>query len=70
MICAIATTGEAGPNQGNSKATLGTVFIAIATPNNVVVEEFNFGQPRQKVVDRAVNKSFEMLQKEILKNDK
>ena len=28
---------------------LGTVFIAIATPNEVFVEEFNFGQPREKV---------------------
>jgi hypothetical protein len=23
----------------------------------VIVEEFNFGQPREKVIDRAVNKS-------------
>jgi nicotinamide-nucleotide amidase len=36
--------------------------------NNLIVEEFNFGQPRFKVIDRAVNKAFEMLQKEILKN--
>lgn len=64
----IATTGEAGPNHGDSNATLGTVFIAIATPGETIVEEFTFGQPREKVIDRAVNKAFEMLQKEILKN--
>ncbi len=45
-----------------------SVFIALATPNEVIVEEFNFGQPREKVIDRAVNKSLEILQKEILKN--
>ena len=65
---AIATTGNAGPSKGDADVTLGTVFIAIATPNGVLVKEFNFGQPREKVVDRTVNKAFEMLQKEILKN--
>jgi nicotinamide-nucleotide amidase len=65
---AIATTGNAGPTKGNSEAEIGTVFIAIATPDEVFVEEFNFGQPREKVIDRAVNKAFEMIYKEISKN--
>ena len=65
---AIATTGNAGPSKGDGNSEIGTVFIAIATPNDLVVEEFNFGQPRVKVIDRTVNKAFEMLQKEILKN--
>jgi len=65
---AIATTGNAGPSKGDGNSEIGTVFISIATPNDLIVEEFNFGQPRVKVIDRAVNKAFEMLQKEILKN--
>ena len=65
---AIATTGNAGPSKGDGNSEIGTVFIAIATPNDLIVEEFNFGQPRVKAIDRAVNKAFEMLQKEILKN--
>ncbi|MFV8359735.1 CinA family nicotinamide mononucleotide deamidase-related protein [Flavobacterium sp. LS1P3] len=65
---AIATTGNAGPSKGDSNAEVGTVFIALATPSEVIVEEFNFGQPREKVIDRAVIKSLELLQKEILKN--
>ena len=65
---AIATTGNAGPTKGDGDAEVGTVCIALATPNGVIVEEFNFGQPREKVIDRAVIKSLEMLQKEILKN--
>ena len=65
---AIATTGNAGPNKGEADAEVGTVFIALATPTAVFVEEFNYGQPREKVIDRTANKSFEMLQKEILKN--
>ena len=64
----IATTGEAGPNHGNSNAALGTVFIAIATPTKTIVTENSFGQPREKVIDRAVNKALELLHKELLKN--
>ena len=65
---AIATTGNAGPSKGDSNAEVGLVFIALATPTELIVEEFNFGQPREKVIDRAVIKSLELLQKEILKN--
>ncbi len=64
---AIATTGNAGPLKGDSDADIGVVYIAIATPNEVFVERFEFGQPREKVIDRAVNKAFEMVYKEILK---
>jgi nicotinamide-nucleotide amidase len=65
---AIATTGNAGPTKGDADADVGTVFIALATPNEVIVEEFNFGQPREKVIDRTVVQSLQMLRKEILKN--
>ena len=65
---AIATTGNAGPSKGDADAEVGTVFIALATPTAVFTEEFNFGQPREKVIDRTANKALEILQKEILKN--
>ncbi|MEO8934700.1 MAG: competence/damage-inducible protein A [Xanthomarina sp.] len=64
---AIATTGNAGPDKGESDAELGTVFIAIATKERVFSEEFNLGTHRTQVIRKAVNKAFEMLQKEILK---
>lgn len=63
---AIATTGNAGPTSEPGKAEVGVVFIALATPDKVLVAEFNFGQPREKVIDRAVNKALEMLQQAIL----
>jgi len=66
---AIATTGNAGPSKGDADAEVGTVFIALATPKEVIVEEFNFGQPREKVIDRAANKGLELLQKEIVKSN-
>lgn len=65
---AIATTGNAGPTTDKTDKTVGVVFIAIATPEGVFVEEFFFGKPRQKVIERTTNKSLELLRKEILKN--
>ena len=64
---AIATTGNAGPTKGDADAEVGTVIIAIATKSGVYSEIFNFGNHRTKVINRAANKAFEMLQKEILK---
>ena len=67
---AIATTGNAGPTTDNTSTTVGVVFIAIATPEGIICEEFNFGQPREKVIERTAIKALEMLQKEFLKNVK
>lgn len=65
---AIATTGNAGPTTAKTDKTVGVVFIAIATPKGVFSKEFNFGKPRQRVIERTISKSLEMLRKEILKN--
>ncbi len=64
----LATTGNAGPTTDETDKTVGTVFIAIATPTTVFSEEFFFGKPREKVIARASNKALELLRKEILKN--
>lgn len=64
---AIAVTGNAGPTTDETDKTVGVVFIALATDNEVFVEEFNFGKPRGRVIDKTVNKALEMLLKEILK---
>jgi len=63
----IGITGNAGPTTDDTEEDVGVVFIALATAKGIISEKFNFGQPREKVIDRAVNKSMEMLQKEILK---
>lgn len=65
---AIATTGNAGPSKGDSDADIGCVFIAVALPDSVVVEKFNFGPHREKTLQKTVNKALEMLRIEILKN--
>jgi len=66
---AISVTGNAGPGKGDSDAAVGTVFIAIATPRNVRVSEFNFGKNRYKVQNKAKNKALELLKKAIFATD-
>ncbi len=61
----ISTTGNAGPTKGDSDAEVGTVFIAIATPAEVINKKFSFGNHREKVIEKTVNKAMEMLQKAI-----
>jgi nicotinamide-nucleotide amidase len=63
----VATTGNAGPTKGDSDAPIGTVYIAIATKDNVYASEFSMGNHRTRIVQKGVHKALEMLQKEILK---
>lgn len=65
---AIATTGNAGPTTDHTDKSVGVVYIAIAGPTEVIVKEFFFGKPREKVIERASMKALELLRKEILKN--
>ncbi|AFL81553.1 competence/damage-inducible protein CinA-like protein [Aequorivita sublithincola DSM 14238] len=65
---AIATTGIAGPTKGDGKDEVGTVCIAIASPRGIVSEKFNFGNDRYRVIEKTINKAFEMILKEISKN--
>jgi nicotinamide-nucleotide amidase len=67
---AIATTGNAGPTRDETDKSVGVVFIAIASPSGVFAEEFFFGKPREKVIERASVKALEMLRREFLKNQK
>jgi len=63
---AIAVTGNAGPTTDNTDKSVGVVFIAFVSDTKEIVQEFNFGQPREKVIHRTVNKALEILQKEII----
>ena len=65
---AVATTGIAGPSKGDGEDEVGTVCIAVAKPEGVVVERFMFGKARERVIRKAVNKALEMLLTEIVKN--
>lgn len=62
---AIATTGEAGPTKGDSDAEIGTVYIALKTPNTIKVSKHHFGFVRKTIIKRATNTALTMLWKEI-----
>lgn len=63
---AIAVTGNAGPTTDDTDKSVGIVYIAFISDKKELVQEFNFGQPREEVINRTVSKSLEILQKEIL----
>lgn len=64
---AVATTGIAGPTQGDGIDEVGTVYIAVASPKGVFSEKFMFGKDRFRVMEKATAKAFELLWKEIAK---
>jgi len=66
-VYGIATTGNAGPSKGDSDEEIGTVCIAIATPEGVFSQQFNFGKQRLRVIQKAVTMAFTLFQKEIFK---
>jgi nicotinamide-nucleotide amidase len=63
---AIATTGNAGPDKGDSPEEVGTVFIAIATPDKSFAQSFQMGANRERITQKSVNKALEMIYQEIL----
>ncbi|MGV6831361.1 MAG: competence/damage-inducible protein A [bacterium] len=63
---AITTTGNAGPTKGDQNVEVGTVCMAIASPNAIKTYTFTFGNHRTRVIQKSVNKAFELLQTELL----
>ena len=66
---AISTTGNAGPEKGDSNKEIGSIYISIATLYDVKSYEFNFGKNREKNIKKSVNKALELLFSELLIED-
>lgn len=64
---AIATTGIAGPSGGSAEKPVGTVWMAIATPNKTITRLRQCGTDRGQIVNRASAYAIEMLYKELKK---
>lgn len=62
---AIATSGIAGPTGGTDDKPVGTVWIAIATPNGVSSKKYLFGKQRTVNIERAAITALGMLRKEL-----
>lgn len=63
---ALATTGIAGPDGGTEENPVGTVWIALATPDGVISKRYNFGKDRQNNIERSCITAFEMLRQHLL----
>lgn len=59
---AVSTTGLAGPD-GDGKNQVGTVFVALATENEVFVTQLNSGFGRMRVRTLASNCAFDMVRR-------
>lgn len=62
----IAVSGIAGPDGGTNEKPVGTVWIAVASPKNIIAKKFQFGNNRLVNIERAVITALNMLRKAIL----
>lgn len=64
---AISTSGIAGPTGGTDEKPVGTVWIAVATPEKVISAKFLFGNNRERTVQKAAHAALNMLKEELEK---
>jgi nicotinamide-nucleotide amidase len=58
---AIATSGIAGPDGGTDEKPVGTVWIAVASEKEVRSQKFQFGNNRERNIERSVLSGLNML---------
>jgi nicotinamide-nucleotide amidase len=63
---AIATSGIAGPDGGSAEKPVGTTWIAIATPDEVVATQYLFGDSRDRNIRRTALQALNLLRKKII----
>ncbi len=62
----IAVTGIAGPEGGTKEKPVGTVWIAVASPERVIAKHFLFGKHRGRNIEKTKLFAANLLRKEIL----
>ena len=58
---AVATTGIAGPGGGTPDKPVGTVWIGITTPKQVIAKKMHFTGRREQVIERTCNEVYASL---------
>jgi nicotinamide-nucleotide amidase len=64
---AIACSGIAGSDGGSEEKPVGTVWIAVATPEEVKSKLLQLGNGRMKVIEETALNTLNLLRKELLK---
>lgn len=62
----ISTTGIAGPTGGTPEKPVGTVWMAVATPNGVFSRHMVFGSVRSQNIERASSNCINLLRLQLL----
>ena len=62
----ISCSGIAGPDGGTNDKPIGTVWIAIASEKETLSQVFNFGDNRERTIQRTGLMAMDMLRKKIL----
>lgn len=63
----IAVTGIAGPTGGTKEKPVGTIWIAVATPEEVIAKQFRFGDDRGRNIEITKLSAANLLRKCMLK---
>jgi len=63
---ALATTGIAGPTDGSPDKPVGTVYIALATPAEIVVKKLFFPSDRETFKQIAAQAGFDLLRRKLI----
>jgi len=63
----LAFTGIAGPGGGSEEKPVGTVWIAVASAKGAVSKKFQFGDNRERNIQRAAVSGLGMLRKELIR---
>jgi len=61
----VATSGIAGPDGGTPEKPVGTTWIAIATPQEVIAKQYTFGDSRDRNIRRTALQALNMLRKNL-----